>query len=80
MPPGMASGKDAEKIAKWIANGMESKSPTAFAACSSCHGTDGKGLEGMSPNLTKRPLLGIAKKIRKWNELIDNLENSKYNF
>ncbi len=52
MPPGMASGKDAEDIAAWIAGGMKGEKPAAFAACASCHGADGKGNNGMAPNLT----------------------------
>jgi cytochrome c oxidase cbb3-type subunit 3 len=53
MPPGMASGKDAEEIAEWIAGGMKGEKPASFAACASCHGEDGKGLGGQSPNLTE---------------------------
>jgi len=51
MPPGMASGKDAEEIAAWIADGMKGEQPAAFATCAGCHGADGKGNNGMSPNL-----------------------------
>ena len=53
MPAGMASGKDAEAIAEWIAGGMKGKQPAAFAACASCHGPDGKGNGGMAPNLAE---------------------------
>ncbi len=51
MPAGMAQGADAEAIAAYIAGGMKGEQPAAFAACSSCHGMDGKGNNGMSPNL-----------------------------
>ncbi|MDQ7046691.1 MAG: c-type cytochrome [Sulfurovum sp.] len=51
MPAGMASGADAEAIAIYVAGGMKGKQPASFAACSSCHGVDGKGNGGMSPNL-----------------------------
>jgi len=51
MPPGMASGKDAEDIAAYVAGGMKGEQPAAFAACASCHGADGKGNNGMAPNL-----------------------------
>jgi len=51
MPPGMASGAGAEKIATWIAAGMKGEQPAEFAACASCHGADGKGMNGMAPNL-----------------------------
>jgi len=51
MPPGMASGAQAEEIAAYVAGGMKGDQPASFAACSSCHGADGKGNSGMSPNL-----------------------------
>jgi len=51
MPPMMAQGKDAEEIAEYIAGGMKGKQPAAFATCASCHGADGKGMNGMAPNL-----------------------------
>ncbi|WP_082792047.1 c-type cytochrome [Sulfurovum riftiae] len=51
MPPMMAQGKDAEDIAAYIAGGMKGEQPAAFAACASCHGPDGKGMNGMAPNL-----------------------------
>lgn len=51
MPPGMASGADAEAIAAYVAGGMKGEQPASFAACSSCHGADGKGNSGMAPNL-----------------------------
>jgi len=52
MPPGMASGAGAEKIATWIAGGMKGEQPAEFAACASCHGPDGKGMNGMAANLS----------------------------
>ena len=51
MPAGMAQGEQAEEIAEYVASGMRGPQPTAFAACSSCHGMDGQGNNGMSPNL-----------------------------
>ncbi len=51
MPAGMAQGEQAEEIAAYVASGMRGPQPASFAACSSCHGTDGKGNNGMSPNL-----------------------------
>lgn len=53
MPPGMASGKDAEVIAEYIANGMKGTQPAAYATCGGCHGADGKGNGGMTPNLAE---------------------------
>jgi mono/diheme cytochrome c family protein len=51
MPAGLASGNDAAEIAAYVAGGMKGEQPASFAACSSCHGEDGKGMGGMSPNL-----------------------------
>jgi cytochrome c oxidase cbb3-type subunit 3 len=52
MPPGMASGQDAEDIAEYIAGGLKGEAPASYAACTSCHGADSKGNGGMSPDLT----------------------------
>ena len=53
MPAGMASGAAAEEIAEYVANGMKGEAPVMFAACTSCHGQDGKGNNGMSPNIAE---------------------------
>ena len=52
MPPGMASGQDAEDIAAYVAGGLKGEAPATYAACTSCHGADSKGNGGMAPNLT----------------------------
>ena len=52
MPPGMASGADADAIATYISNGMKGDAPASYAVCTSCHGADSKGNNGQSPNLT----------------------------
>ena len=51
MPAGLATGKDAEEIAAYVAGGMQGDKPASFAACSSCHGEDGKGQFGTAPSL-----------------------------
>lgn len=51
MPPMMAQGADAEEIATYVAGGMKGEQPASFAACASCHGEDGRGMNGMSPDL-----------------------------
>ena len=51
MPPGMASGQDAQDIAAYIAGGLKGEAPAAYAACTSCHGADSKGNNGTAPNL-----------------------------
>jgi cytochrome c oxidase cbb3-type subunit 3 len=53
MPPGMASGTDAEEIAAYIAGGLKGDAPASYAACTSCHGADSKGNGGMAPNLVE---------------------------
>ncbi len=52
MPAGMASGDDAKAIAAYVASGLKGDKPAAFSACASCHGEDGKGLGGQSPDLS----------------------------
>ena len=56
MPPRMALGKDAKKISTWVSKGMKGNQFEEFAACAACHGPDGKGMNGMSPDLTKLPI------------------------
>ncbi len=51
MPAGMAQGEGAEIIAAYVAGGMKGEQPGEYGACASCHGEDGKGMDGMSPNL-----------------------------
>ena len=53
MPPLMATGADAEAIATYVAGGLKGEAPASFAACASCHGADGKGMNGMAPNLVE---------------------------
>lgn len=52
MPAGMASGTDAEEIARYVAVGLKGKQPASFAACTGCHGEDGTGIEHVGPNIT----------------------------
>ncbi|NEW61093.1 cytochrome C oxidase subunit III [Sulfurovum sp. bin170] len=63
MPAGMASGADAEAIATWVVGGMKGEKPASFVACASCHGEDGKGMNGMSPNLAEYDVVLMAKVI-----------------
>lgn len=64
MPGGMADEEGAKAIAAYIAkelSGIKSTKNEAlvetgkamYAVCASCHGDDGKGMDGMSPDLTK---------------------------
>jgi len=51
MPAGMASGADAEEIAVYVAGGLKGTAPASFAACSSCHGENGEGMDYVAPNI-----------------------------
>jgi cytochrome c oxidase cbb3-type subunit 3 len=51
MPGGMASGKDAEDIATYIASGFEGEAPMMYAACGGCHGNNGEGVEMVGPRI-----------------------------
>jgi cytochrome c oxidase cbb3-type subunit 3 len=53
MPPMMATGADAEAIATFVAGGMKGTVPASFAACTACHGADGKGNGGTAPNIAE---------------------------
>ena len=51
MPAGMAQGKDAEKVAAYVAGGLKGEAPSAWGTCAGCHGQDGKGNGGTAPDL-----------------------------
>jgi len=51
MPAGMASGKDAEELATYVAGGLKGKKPAAWATCAGCHGENGEGMAYVAPNL-----------------------------
>lgn len=65
MPAGMATGNDAKAIAAYVAKELSTIKTTshpelvgagkeAFSSvCAACHGEDGKGMDGQSPDLTK---------------------------
>ena len=64
MPVGMADEEGAKAIAAYIAKEISGIKKTKnenlvasgkelFATCAACHGEDGKGMEGMSPDLSK---------------------------
>lgn len=64
MPAGMADEEGAKAIAAYIAKELSVIKTTKnealvetgralYPACASCHGDDGKGMDGMSPDLTK---------------------------
>jgi len=50
------SNSEIEAVANYVANGLKGTgagADTFAGVCSSCHGMDGKGMGGMSPNLTQ---------------------------
>jgi len=51
MPAGMASGSDAQEIAAFVAGGLKGAKPAMWAACSSCHGENGEGMDYVAPNI-----------------------------
>ncbi len=51
MPAGMAFGDDVNVIAEYVAGGMQGEQPAAFAACGSCHGMNGEGMDFVAPSL-----------------------------
>ena len=43
-----------DAVASYVANGMSGAGADVFAGvCSSCHGTDGKGIEGVAPDIAE---------------------------
>ncbi len=43
-----------DSVASYVANGMTGAGANVFAGvCSSCHGTDGKGIDGVAPNIVE---------------------------
>ncbi len=58
MPAGMATGKAVEEIAQYVADGLKAKdAPAGFATCAGCHGQDGKGNNGMAPDIKSYDLV-----------------------
>jgi cytochrome c oxidase cbb3-type subunit 3 len=51
MPPGMAFGEGAQKVAEYVANGFQGEQPVEYATCAGCHGVDGKGMPYVAPNI-----------------------------
>ena len=65
MPAGMAQGEEAKKIAKYIHSGMKGKAPASYGVCAGCHGIDGKGNNGASPNIAEYDNIIVSKILEK---------------
>ncbi|WP_201352329.1 c-type cytochrome [Hydrogenimonas urashimensis] len=75
MPAHMADERAAPKIAAYVVT-LSGKKPTHpewareghtfyISNCGGCHGEDGRGIHGTFPDLTRDPLLGIERRIRR---------------
>ena len=73
MEGGFADKEAAKKIAAYVVT-LSGKQPTHpewvkegrtfyISNCGGCHGEDGKGIHGTFPDLTRKTLLGIARRI-----------------
>ncbi len=79
MPAGLATGADAQEIAAYVAGGMKDEKPASFAACSSCHGEDGKGMNGMTPSLVSYDKTLIANVLKHGKKgMIGNMPKYPY--
>ncbi len=57
MPGKLVKDKNTtNQIASYIAGGLKEKAPNLFVSCVSCHGYDGLGMYGESPNLKELPI------------------------
>ncbi len=74
MEGGFVSKEDAAKVACFVMEMSGRKCKDSYpkdaqlfytSACGGCHGNDGKGISGAYPDLTKKELLGIAKR-KEW--------------
>ena len=68
MPRKLIGSIMAEDVSLYIANSFQSKKPDAFRACVACHGEDGQGANGQSPDLHVLPI---------YNHLRSRINNSK---
>ena len=68
MPGKLIGSQMAEDVSLYIANNFQSKKPDAFRACVACHGEDGQGAHGQSPDLRVLPI---------YNHLRSRINNSK---
>ncbi len=54
MPPMMLTeASDIEAVSAYVANGFKGEAPASYAACAGCHGTDGKGMPYVGPNIVE---------------------------
>jgi len=56
MPSGLLKNKRAKKVAFYVSSELSGNRPIDFKACASCHGEDGKGMNGQAPSLLELPI------------------------
>jgi len=56
MPSNIINEKNGKIVAEYVSKKLSGKQPIFFGACAACHGNDGKGMNGASPNLLKLPI------------------------
>ena len=56
MPGKLIGDTEADKVAIYIANGLRGEKTKYFQACVACHGEDGRGNSGQSPDLYVLPI------------------------
>jgi len=78
MPSGMALGADAEYVAEYISRGMKGEEPPSFAVCVACHGVDGRGSGGMSPDLLNLQGLKKGKYLSNSSSQNENADSRPY--
>ncbi len=77
MEGGMAAGDDAEKISIFVANKLEGDYPKSFGICAGCHGPDGLGMDGASPNLKELPIYnGLRAKVSNAKKVLKAIEDT----
>lgn len=51
MPANLVNNKDAKELAKYVASGLKSDKPKAWAKCATCHDDSGEGIAFIAPNI-----------------------------
>jgi len=68
--------KEAKEIATYLINGMQGTKPKSFNVCTTCHGDDARGMNGMSPDISHLGNFNESKDIASKGKWIINEEKS----